>query len=211
MRRKLDRFDRVYPETYDEHWGAISDTHARCVERVVQSVRPGGVVLDAACGTGRFFPMILAAGRRVHGVDMSSGMLARARAKHPQVPTEQRPLQDLHYEQAFDAVLCVDALENVPPEEWSGTIARLRAAAKPGARIYVTVEIPDPAVDLTANYEAGRRRGWPMVPGELAEDDGYHYYPARADVRRWLDHARVAITHEDDEDGYWHLQCQRIE
>ena len=47
------------------------------------ALRPGDRVLEIGCGTGRNFPYLREAvgpGGRVYGVDLSAGMLARARA-----------------------------------------------------------------------------------------------------------------------------------
>lgn len=167
-RRKVERFDAVYSPTYDRDWGAIGTTHADCVRRLVQSAPAGGVVLDAACGTGRFYPAVLAAGRRIHGVDESTGMLTQAKAKHPEAEVDCRRLQDLDFEHAFDAVMCIDALENLPPEDWPIALTALSRAAKTAALVYLTVELPVDE-DLVAAYDAARAKGWPVVPGELAE------------------------------------------
>jgi SAM-dependent methyltransferase len=85
---------------------------------MIDSVPVGGAVLDAPCGTGRYLDATLAAGRNVMGIDLSAGMLAQARAKHPEVALERIRLQDLGFEAAFDAAICVDAMEYVPPEDW---------------------------------------------------------------------------------------------
>jgi ubiquinone/menaquinone biosynthesis C-methylase UbiE len=208
MRRKAERFDVMYAPVYDESWGRIGESHAFYVTRVIQSLHPGDVILDAACGSGRFFSMILDAGRRVLGVDWSPGMLERCRAKFPDAATEQRHLQHLGFDRAFDGVICVDALENLPPEDWPAALGALQGAAKPMALVYVTVELAEHDNDLGAAYDAARGKGWPVVPGELAEDDGYHYYPERAAVRTWLDEARLEVVEQSDGEGYSHLLCR---
>jgi ubiquinone/menaquinone biosynthesis C-methylase UbiE len=211
MARKRDRFDHVYAPGYDEGWGAIGATHDRFVGQVVRSVPEGGWILDAACGTGRFFALFIGAERRVRGVDWSAGMLMRARIKHPEVETDACRLQDLPFHQEFDGVLCVDALENLPPEDWPGALAALRRAAKPGTVLYLTVELAENEESLQAAYEHARARGWPVVRGELAEDDGYHYYPKRDDVHRWLHEAALDVVEQADDDEYWHLVCRVID
>jgi 2-polyprenyl-3-methyl-5-hydroxy-6-metoxy-1,4-benzoquinol methylase len=117
-RSSVYRFDMLHSPRYDEHWGAVSPSHAAFVARLTQLIRPNGNVLDAACGTGKYWPMLLAAGIRVTGVDQSEGMLAQARRKHPEVPTSVRALQDLATAEdlwtRFDGLLCVDALETLP-------------------------------------------------------------------------------------------------
>jgi SAM-dependent methyltransferase len=170
---------------------AISPSHAAFVARLAGLVRQGGAVLDAACGTGKYWPALLAAGLQVTGVDQSAGMLAQARRKHPQVPSRVLTLQDLaELPDRFDGLLCVDALECVPPEDWPVVAAGLGAVLKDEAPAYVTVELPD----------------GPLPPPDGA---GCHHYPPRDQVRRWLAAAGFAVTDEADADHYWHLLLAR--
>ena len=170
---------------------AISPSHAAFVARLAGLVRQGGAVLDAACGTGKYWPALLAAGLHVTGVDQSAGMLAQARRKYPQVPSRVLALQDLaELPDRFDGLLCVDALENVTPEDWPVVAAGLGTVLKDEAPAYVTVELPD----------------GPLPPPDGA---GYHYYPPRDQVRHWLAAAGFAVTDEADADHYWHLLLAR--
>jgi SAM-dependent methyltransferase len=170
---------------------AISPSHAAFVARLAGLVRQGGAVLDAACGTGKYWPALAAAGLQVTGVDQSAGMLAQARRKHPQVPSRVLALQDLaELPDRFDGLLCVDALENVTPEDWPVVAAGLGTVLKDQAPAYVTVELPD----------------GPLPP---PDGSGYHYYPPRDQVRRWLAAAGFAVTDQADADHYWHLLLAR--
>jgi ubiquinone/menaquinone biosynthesis C-methylase UbiE len=167
-------------------------------------------VLDAACGTGKYFGMVLDAGRRVVGTDQSTGMLARARARFPAVPVERVGLQELAFDGEFDAVMCIDAMENVPPEDWPRVLGNLRRALRPGGRLYLTVEEPDQA-DLDRAQADAVASGLPVVPGEMtAEGAGYHYYPSRQQVAGWLEAAGLVVeaegrSDEGDSYGYLHL------
>jgi SAM-dependent methyltransferase len=203
-----ERHDTIHAFTYDEQHGEIGPTHRRFVTDLVEGCPPGGAVLDAACGTGKYFAMVLDAGRRVVGSDQSTGMLARARARFPAVPLERVGLQELAFDGEFDAVMCVDAMENIPPEDWPRVLAGLRRALRPGGRLYLTVEEPDPA-DLERAQGDALARGLPVVPGELAEEGaGYHYYPARQQVAGWLEEAGLVVESEarsDEGDGYGYL------
>lgn len=196
------RFDTLHSPHYDQHWGAISPSHAAFVARFASLVRPGGTVLDAACGTGKYWPALLAAGLRVTGIDQSEGMLAQARRKHPEVATRVLILQDLgRLEDRFDGLTCVDALENVPPEDWPRVAAGLAAVLAHGAPGYVTVELPDGPLPPPADPR--------QVPGEVTDGGGYHYYPPRDRVHGWLEAAGLAITAQADADHYWHLLLTR--
>jgi ubiquinone/menaquinone biosynthesis C-methylase UbiE len=204
------RHDTIHAFTYDDQYGEIGETHRRFVADLLESCPPGGTVLDAACGTGKYFGMVLEAGRRVVGTDQSTGMLARARARWPAVPLERVGLQELAFEGEFDAVMCIDAMENIPPEDWPRVVANLRRALRPGGRLYLTVEQPDQA-ELERVQAAAVAQGLPVVPGEMTEEGaGYHYYPSRDQVAGWLAEAGLAVVAEDvsDEGGgyrYLHL------
>jgi SAM-dependent methyltransferase len=200
-RVSVHRFDTLLSPDYDENWGAISPSHAAFVARLTTLIPPGGDILDAACGTGKYWPAVLAAGLRVTGADQSAGMLAQARRKHPDVPARVLALQDLaaaaDLRGRFDGLLCVDALEYIAPEDWPGVAAGLAAALKPRAPAYVTVEVPDGPVPAAVDSR--------QVPGEHYEGGGYHYYPARDQAREWLTAAGFGIEDEQEADYYWHF------
>src|SRR5262245_8967937 len=201
-----ERFDTLHAAGYDQEYGEIGPTHRRFVTRLLDRCPPGGRVLDAACGTGKYFGMVLRAGRTLLGCDQSAGMLAQANAKHPEVPTEKVGLQELAYRGRFDAVLCVDAMENVFPEDWAGVAANLRRALRPGGHLYLTVELADPG-ELRVVFEEAAAAGAPVVPGECHRGGGYHYYPPLDRVRAWLGEAGLTVLEEetDAEEVYHHL------
>jgi SAM-dependent methyltransferase len=204
-----ERHDAIHAFTYDEQYGEIGPVHRRFVADLLERCPPGGTVLDAACGTGKYFGMVLDAGRRVVGTDQSTGMLARARARHPQVPLERVGLQELAFAAEFDAVMCIDAMENIPPEDWPLVVANLRRALAPGGHLYLTVEqVDDEELDrVLADAVA---RDLPVVRGEEAgKDAGYHFYPSREQVGDWLEEGMLAVVAEGwtagDGYGYLHL------
>jgi hypothetical protein len=45
------------------------DLQQEWVTRALDLIPPGGMVLDAPCGTGKYFALVAAAGHRVAGVD----------------------------------------------------------------------------------------------------------------------------------------------
>jgi hypothetical protein len=67
-------------------------------------------------------------------------MLARAKARFPAVPLERVGLQELAFDAEFDAVMCIDAMANIPPEDWPTVVGNLRRALRPGGHLYLTVE-----------------------------------------------------------------------
>lgn len=190
------RYDRLYSPTYDSDDGPIPQTHRRFVEKLIESSPPGGAILDAPCGTGRYFSMVLGAGRSVVGVDQSAGMRAEARTKHPDVVVEKRGLQELDFDGEFDAVMCVDAMEYVFPEDWPLVLSNLRRAVRPAGLIYLTIEKIDPA-EIATVFEEARADGLPVVHGEnIRRGGGYHYYPTPDRVSSWLEGGGLEVVLE---------------
>lgn len=202
------RMDTLFAPDYDEHWGRIDPTHERMMTSFLELCPPQCVILDAACGTGKYWPLILRSGRGVVGIDQSQRMLDNALAKFPWVPVEKGGLQELPYRDAFDAVTCMDALENISPEDWPLVLDNLCHALKAGGHCYFTVELADPA-DIHAAYLAALEQGLPVVAGEMALA-GYHYYPSLDQVRAWARAANFRVLTEAEGDGYHHVIARRI-
>ena len=200
--------ERAYTEegpTYDDGYDPATAIHSRFVSRMIESVPPGGSVLDAACGTAPYAGMVLDAGLGYVGADQSAGMLGTARAKWPDARFEQVGLQELDFAAVFDAVMCTDAMENVSPEDWPVVASAFGRALRPGGHLYLTVEEIDRGEIEEALVKANAE-GWPAVFGELVEGDtaGYHFYPDRGQVERWLAGVGFGIVAQADEwlDGY---------
>jgi ubiquinone/menaquinone biosynthesis C-methylase UbiE len=190
-----ERYDRLVSPSYEDD-NPITATHRRFVEKVIESCPPGGAILDAACGHGRYFELVLAAGRRVVGIDQSAGMLARARTKHPEVVLEKVGLQELDCDGAFDAAMCIDAMEYICPEDWPRVLANLHRAVRCSGLIYLTVEQIDPA-EIASVFAQATAEGLPVVFGEnTRRGGGYHYYPTPDRVSRWLSSERLVIVAE---------------
>ena len=190
----------LYPAETQEEW----------VARLLGMIPAGGTVLDAPCGTGRYFSLIAGAGMRVVGVDQSAGMLAEARARNLASVLERKSLQELSYAAEFDAAVTIDAMENVPPEDWPTVLANLRRAVRPGGVLYLTVEeVSDQRISQA--FDALTAHGLPALRGEIIEGDvaGYHYYPGRDRVMGWFEAAGLDVIDEDysaEEDwGYRHF------
>jgi SAM-dependent methyltransferase len=204
LRRVNERQEDALADDFDAQYGEIEPTHQTFLERFLSGLPPDGRVLDAACGTGKYFPLVLASGRRLLGVDHAGAYLAKAATKFPQVPTDKHDLQDLPYQGEFDGVLCMDAMEFVPPEDWPVVLDRFHRALRPEGWLYLTVELA-PAERVRAANQAARRSGLPVVDGEVVwgEPDGYyHHYPSMRQVRAWLVDAGFAI--EQEAEAPWH-------
>jgi SAM-dependent methyltransferase len=198
-------WDTLFALIYDENWGAsIAPTHAQFLGQFLKRCPPHGLILDAACGTGKYWPLILASGLSIFGMDQSQGMLARAQAKFPDVRIEKMGMQEMRYQGAFDGAICMDAMEMVFPEDWRLVLENVQRALKPSSYFYFTVELAGENETAKA-FAAGRELGLPVVYGEWAHEGGYHYYPRIEQVRDWVRLARFRLVEETVGDEYHHF------
>jgi 2-polyprenyl-3-methyl-5-hydroxy-6-metoxy-1,4-benzoquinol methylase len=196
--------------TYDEGYDPATQVHREFVSRLIDMCPQGGTILDAACGTGPYVGQVLGAGRRVVGTDQSRGMLAQARSRHPKARFELVGLQELAFDGEFDAVMCIDAMEHVPPEDWPLVVRNLHRAVKPAGYGYLSLEEVE-ASELDRAFAEATAAGLPAVYGEDIGQDtgGYHFYADRQRVQGWLAEAGFDVVDEANERlegcGYHHL------
>ncbi|HET8631037.1 MAG TPA: class I SAM-dependent methyltransferase [Thermomicrobiales bacterium] len=102
---------------------------------------PGGLLLDAGCGTGNWSAALALAGYCVRGIDLSPAMIAEAGAvarEHRLDPAhanfgvgdvEHLPFPD----DTFDGALCFNALDFTPRP--GAAVAELRRVVRPSGRL----------------------------------------------------------------------------
>ncbi len=216
-RRRIaeERYDRLWAPIYDANWGATIDPlQAHYVTALANACPADGFILDAACGTGKYWPILIASGRKFTATDQSQQMLNQALAKYPHQMTTKVGLQELTFAAAFDVILCVDAMENVFPEDWPSVLENFYRALKPTGQLYFTVELADPAT-LEHDYQVALALGLPVLFGESAipspegEEGGYHYYPSIDQVRTWLENAGLSIEEEAEDRVYHHFWVKK--
>jgi SAM-dependent methyltransferase len=203
-----ERMDLLYAPAYDAGWGEIDPTHWSMLAKLLEMCPPSAFILDAACGTGKYWSLILASGLRLTGLDQSKNMLLKANARHPGVPLEKASLQELAYTDVYDGIICMDAMEYVPPEDWPLVLGNFHRALRAGGHLYFTVEIADEA-ELQNAYIAAKAHNLPVVQGEWAFEEGYHYYPSIVQVKQWVAEAGFTLLTETTGDGYEHFVMQR--
>jgi SAM-dependent methyltransferase len=138
-------WNEVMVERYDiERYYERSHPLVRWLERQrlralfeLAAARPGERVLEVGCGAGHVLQQFRDTRRT--GVDLSSGMVAKARSRLgntielARASGDQSPFAT----STFDVVLCTEVLEHVPDP--AAVIAELVRVARPGARIVVSI------------------------------------------------------------------------
>lgn len=152
-------FERVLSERL--HYrapGVVADLLAELLPSAQASLD----LVDIGCGTGLCGPLVASRARRLVGVDLSAGMLARARTKgvyHHLVKAELTAFLE-QTPDYWDAAVCADTLCYFG--DLSAVMRAAAAALRPGALLVYTVEaLPDdsagrPQLQPSGRYAHGR-------------------------------------------------------
>lgn len=129
-----------WASVYDQPGNWVID----CEEPVVWALLDrleGEPVLDAACGTGRHLDQLAALGRKVIGVDLTTAMLEKARARVPVAQLKEGDLLALPVEDgAVAGVVSALALEHV--SDLPQAYAELARVVRPGGWVVISTVHP---------------------------------------------------------------------
>lgn len=170
---------------YDERFAIVHDESSAMRARLElesllgRAVRPGEIVLDVGCGTGWF-----AAGLQrscpdatVLGIDLSTGMLARASAAGAtrliQADAEHLPLDDA----AVDIVVGRGVLHHLPDP--AAALAEWRRVLKPYGAVVLSSE-PTPIVERHGAWLLNVLLRLPGLRGGLKPEDEFWELAAMA-------------------------------
>jgi SAM-dependent methyltransferase len=205
-----------------------NETHREFLQKFLERVGPRSILLSAACGAGRYDGLLLEAGHSVVGIDLSEGMLKRARERFPDVRYEKLGLQEMDFREEFDGAICMDAMEHIPPEDWPGIMRGFQEALMPGGALYFTLDTADEA-EVAEAYERAKKQGLPVVFGEVADKVEeayeqvtgsetpeevvrassdvavYHYYPPLEQVHAWIREAGMTVEEQGTGNWYEHF------
>ena len=131
---------------YDAHgwdWYASTAGPRLLTLLAERGIAPGDAVLDAGCGTGSLALLLADAGYRVTGVDLSAGMLERARAKdvESRVRWREGDVRALEVPDAFHAVVTVaDVLNHLRDlDAWEAAFRSFHRQLRPGGLLVADV------------------------------------------------------------------------
>lgn len=216
MRRECEeQYDITWAPLYGEGKSGLysNKTHQQFMHDFLDLLPQKSRILDAACGAGRYIPFLLEKGHSIIGIDQSQGMLAQAKEKFPSIQFEKVGLQEMAYKEIFDGAICMDAIENVCPEDWSLVLGNLHRALKPRGHLYFTAETIENLDEnvIRQAFEKYQQAGLPVGFGENPDEDVYHYHPTNQQVREWTQRAGFELLKEGNgEIWYYHILVQKI-
>ena len=152
--------------------------------------QPGQRILDLAAGTGTSSAALARTGATVVGVDISPGMIAEARERHPQLEFVEANAEKLPFgDDEFDAVTISFGLRNV--EHPRTALAEMFRVMKPGGRLVVCEFSRPPVAPVRAGYHAYLRWVMPRVVGATSSNPAAYGY-LRESIEQWPDQATLS-------------------
>lgn len=210
-RETEERYDALWAQTYGEGWGIYDNaSHQQFIKKFLSLLPAHGVILDAACGAGRYMAMLLEKEHEVVGIDQSQGMLDSAKRNFPNVKLEKVGLQEMSFDGLFNGAICMDAMEHIFPEDWMRVLNNFHRALKSNGYLYFTVELQG-REEIEEAFSRGKELGFPVVYGEWPDNDEvYHYYPSIEQVGEWIREADFELIEEGEGDGYHHFLVRKV-
>jgi len=194
----------------ETHWWyrGLHDQVRRAVVLCREDVGRPLRILDAGCGTGKVVSLLTARGDAVTGLDLSATALSLARTRGPFALTRASAAALPFADAAFDAVLSLDVLANLPPAALPAALADCRRVLAPGGRLILNIVAyqalyseHDRAVGVVRRYTRGQIARLLDVAGFLPERLTYAntvLFPAAALVRLWRRRPRPGRTPRSD-------------
>jgi len=113
---------RIYErlsQVYDIGWGRFVEQYLSLIDQLLDEYSINQArILDVACGTGTLAIHLASRGHVVHGIDISSDMVALAKSKSVNIPNVSFEVQDMTKfigQHEFDLITCTfDSLNYVP-------------------------------------------------------------------------------------------------
>jgi len=163
---------RAYDEVADTYADHFRSTHFRStgpeqpadlgmIEHFT-SLLPGDKhVLDAGCGAGRMMPVLAKLRCQVEGVDLSPGMIRRARHDHPGFPSQVASISTLPFpDGSFDGVFSWYSTIHIPDAGLPDVVGEARRVLRSGGLFLVAFQTGQGVRDVSEGY---RRRGHDIV------------------------------------------------
>ena len=126
------------------------------LDRFAESVRHAGVACDLGCGPGQIARYLHECGVQVCGMDLSAGMVAKARQLNPGIEFNQGDMRDLPVKNSsWAGIAAFYAIVNLPPSDVLQALREMLRVLVPGGRILLSFHIGEDASQVEDLWESG--------------------------------------------------------
>ena len=138
--------------------------------RFLQYLKPGTLILDAGCGSGRDSKAFMEGGYRVVAID-GSEKICRLASKYLGQEVQCRWFGEIDERNVYDGIWACASLLHVPYELLPKVIARLIAALVDGGVLYASFKYGEEEREAGGRYFTDlREEGWKKVLEEAEEE-----------------------------------------
>lgn len=130
---KYNKISKIYQnELVDSEYGL------KQIERAISYSEKSGLALDVGCGPGgRVTEKLISAGFKVHGLDVSTSMIALAKETHPQCSFEVTDICQFESFKKYNLIVAWDSIFHLPLDSQKSVLLKLsNLLKKNGILIY---------------------------------------------------------------------------
>ena len=121
---------RFTSDTLDVEFSDIQDSF-------LAQLKPGALILDFGCGSGRDSRYFLQKGYQVEACDGSEEMV-KAATRNAGIPVKRMLFSELDEKDRYDGIFACASILHVPSKELPDIITRMKKAVKTGGILYVS-------------------------------------------------------------------------
>jgi len=170
-----DDFSKVYDNPRDSGYHLFLD---ELETDILKHYVTGKTVLEAGCGTGLILKRVAAVAQKAVGVDLSPGMLEKARARG--LECSQADLSSLPFpDSTFDAVYSFKVLAHVP--DIKNAMSEMHRVTKPGGHLILEFYNPYSLRGLVKKLKPATK-----ITGTADDEQVFTRYDNCADVMSYI-------------------------
>jgi ubiquinone/menaquinone biosynthesis C-methylase UbiE len=162
IQEKISDVSTCYDLVADEYARRIYDEFrhkpldCRLLDRFAESVRHSGVVCDLGCGPGQVARYLDGRGVKVCGMDLSAGMIERARQLNPGIEFNQGDMRALPVQDnTWAGIAAFYAIVNLPPSDTVQALREMLRVLVPGGRLLLSFHIGEDTSQVEDMWDHG--------------------------------------------------------
>jgi len=162
IKEKISDVQSGYDLVADEYARRISDElrhkalDCRLLDRFAESVRNSGIACDLGCGPGHIARYLHGRGIQVCGMDLSRGMVERARRLNPGIEFNQGDMRTLPVrDNTWAGIAAFYAIVHLSLPDLDRSLREMMHVLAPGGRLLLSFHIGEDTAQIESLWESG--------------------------------------------------------
>ncbi len=162
IQEKISKVQSGYDLVADEYARRIYDElrhkplDCQLLDRFAETVRDSGITCDLGCGPGQVANYLCRRGIEVCGMDLSPGMVSRARELNPGIEFNQGDMRSLPIgDNAWAGITAFYAIVNLSPAEIAHALHEMMRVLVPGGRLLLSYHIGEDTSQVEELWDSG--------------------------------------------------------